>query len=225
MLAYRIGRVDGWVNFTPPIRGGKFRTQSEILCQEKVTGHNGEVFSMVVEDVDMDDDDDDDTASSGSSELDVLSSTVSNVSSASSMYDEAISPWKTTSGGQEGLRQRKGPDDAALPQIMQTRTEYVDSAMQEEIDACLKHYPSLDVETQQDITDQFRALHQRVKDEGLYSCRYIEYAKEAVRYTGLFALFLATLCSGEIGWGRTCLSAAFLGLFWVRVRLSLGARR
>ncbi len=70
--------------------------------------------------------------------------------------------------------------------------------------------PSLDPEVQAAIQRDYRALHEQIKAEGLYQCRYSEYAKESVRYGMLFAAFAGFLyCK----WYLT--SAIFLGLFWV----------
>lgn len=70
--------------------------------------------------------------------------------------------------------------------------------------------PALDLETQQAIVNDYRALHEQFKAEGLYQCRYSEYAKESIRYICLFAAFAGFLyCK----WYLT--SAVFLGFFWV----------
>lgn len=66
------------------------------------------------------------------------------------------------------------------------------------------------METQRAILADYRALHEQIKAEGLYQCRYSEYAKESLRYGLLFSAFLYLLwCK----WYLT--SAMFLGLFWV----------
>ena len=67
---------------------------------------------------------------------------------------------------------------------------YAEMAIREACEADLAKYPSLDASTQRNITIKFRELHQRVYDEGYYDCRYSEYAKEMLRYSALFALFL-----------------------------------
>lgn len=90
--------------------------------------------------------------------------------------------------------------------------QYTADTIQGEIDADLAKYPSLDAATQTAITHKFRALHQRVQDEGYYDCRYLEYGKECVRYAALFALFVFFL---RREWYFT--SACFLGLFWHQI--------
>ena len=93
-----------------------------------------------------------------------------------------------------------------------TRDDRIDDAMQAEIDKGLAAYPSPDVETQRDVADRFKALHQRVHDEGFYRCNYWNYGKEMIRYTALFAGFLLCL---RAEWYFT--SAGFLGFFWQQI--------
>jgi delta8-fatty-acid desaturase len=88
----------------------------------------------------------------------------------------------------------------------------VANTVQQEIDADLAKYPSLDFDTQREIALKFKALHERVKAEGYYQCRYIEYGKEMVRYSALFAMFIFTL---KQEW--YFVSACFLGLFWHQI--------
>lgn len=114
----------------------------------------------------------------------------------------------------EGIRRRtppisepvgeKGTGDAA------SSPGYTDVAMQEEVDNDLRDYPSLEEEVQQQIIHKYRALHQKVRDQGLYDCPYLEYGKEVFRYGLLFAGFLTAL---SYEWYMT--SAVLLGLFWV----------
>jgi len=90
------------------------------------------------------------------------------------------------------------------------REQYAIEQEEREIEEGLRDNPSLDVETQNTIIQSYRELHQRFKDEGLYQCRYSEYARESVRYALLFAAFAGLLYAK---WYMT--SAVFLGLFWV----------
>lgn len=91
-------------------------------------------------------------------------------------------------------------------------TKVVNAAVKREVDQDLDTYPSLDPLVQRDIARKYQALHQRVKDDKLYECRYIEYGKEMVRYSTLFALFGFFLYHH---WYIT--SAVFLGLFWHQI--------
>lgn len=92
---------------------------------------------------------------------------------------------------------------------------FVAKLIQGEIDDNLRDYPSLDADTQNAIDVKFKALHQRVKDEGYYNCDFSQYAKEISRYAILLACFIFTL---RAGW--YLVSAAFLGVFWVRDQIS-----
>jgi delta8-fatty-acid desaturase len=98
------------------------------------------------------------------------------------------------------------------------REQYAIEQEEREIEEGLRDNPSLDHETQKAIVQNYRALHQQFKDEGLYQCRYSEYAKESIRYAALFAAFGYFL---YIKWYMT--SAIFLGLFWVRLLSSFSS--
>jgi len=92
------------------------------------------------------------------------------------------------------------------------REQYAEKMEQKEVAEGLLDNPSVDAETQRVITMNYRALHQQIKDAGLYSCRYVEYLKESIRYVLLFAAFLYLL---HAKWYLT--SALFLGMFWVYI--------
>lgn len=96
-----------------------------------------------------------------------------------------------------------------------TTAEYTAWAVQLGVDRGVRDYPSVDPAVQQDIVEKYRIMHDKVRDEGLYDCPYVEYGKEICRYLTLFSLFL-TFLHNE--WYIT--SAVFLGLFWVCDRLS-----
>lgn len=81
---------------------------------------------------------------------------------------------------------------------------------QKEILEGLGDNPSVDAETQRAIIMDYRALHQQIKDDGLYKCHYSNYFKESLRYSFLFGLFLYLLYAK---WYLT--SAIVLGAFWV----------
>jgi delta8-fatty-acid desaturase len=98
--------------------------------------------------------------------------------------------------------------DATPP--TRSAAQYTDWAVQQGVDKDLRDYPSVDPIVQQAIVNKYRALHQRIHDEGLDNCRYIEYGKEMLRYTSIFVGFLVAL---RYEWYMT--SASLLGLFWV----------
>ncbi|KAL9111601.1 MAG: hypothetical protein Q9187_007906 [Circinaria calcarea] len=113
-------------------------------------------------------------------------------------------------GHGSATRKSSHPAIAVSPAPYASADIYSSIAIQKEIDDDTRNYPSVDLETQRTITLKYQALHQRVKNEGFYDCRYTEYAKELIRYSILFAIFFTAL---RYEWYLT--SAAFLGLFWV----------
>jgi delta8-fatty-acid desaturase len=92
-----------------------------------------------------------------------------------------------------------------------SRAAYTAALMREEIAKDILSNPSLDLETQAAITHEYQLLHERIKNEGYYECRYREYGKESIRYCLLFGTFFFLL---KAKWFLT--SACFLGMFWVR---------
>ena len=224
MGAYRIGRFAGpWKNFTPPIRGGVFRKNPPHECE------NHEDDS--IEDGTSTDTDTDTSLVGSEDEL-----VASRVSSNTSLETEPDTTWKLneekskdvlltvqsgfhddTRRGRARRRAGRNSNCSSVPSSSpnpfkhtQTREEYTSETMQKEIDDDLAAYPSLDAATQGEIVRQYQALHERVKNEGFYDCRYTEYLKETVRYCALFSIFLLLL---RAEWYLT--SAACLGLFWV----------
>jgi sphingolipid 8-(E)-desaturase len=90
--------------------------------------------------------------------------------------------------------------------------EFIDHATRLTVDIDLNEFPSLDAETQRNISINFRKLHQKVRDNGLHVCSISNYGMEVVRYLTLFSLFIYTL---RCEWYIT--SAVFLGLFWHQI--------
>jgi delta8-fatty-acid desaturase len=91
----------------------------------------------------------------------------------------------------------------------ETRLSHFDAYTQKEIDLDLAKYPALDSATQNNIVEKYRALHARIRREGLYQCNYSAYGVELIRYTVLVALSIFFL---KYGWYGT--SGLFLGMFW-----------
>jgi delta8-fatty-acid desaturase len=197
MERYRIGKVlKQWENMKPPVQGGVYHMLGEEEADALpdnasiVTGHDEQVSDMVC------------GAASDSSSIDSLVKQSAN------------------RGPMRGEDHVLGHVDNTLNFVnkisdvngVQTPAKYVANAVQEEINFDTARYPSLDPDMQRNIAIKFQALHQRVKDEGFYQCRFIEYGKEMVRYTALFTLFVFTLNNG---WYMV--SACFLGLFWHQI--------
>ncbi|KAG9590044.1 fatty acid/sphingolipid desaturase, partial [Aureobasidium melanogenum] len=93
-----------------------------------------------------------------------------------------------------------------------SRIAFTSAMEQKEIAEGLASMPSVDEHTQLAIAMDFRALHERVKNEGFYDCPYIEYGKELIRYSLLFSTFIYFL---RAEWYLT--SACFLGIFWQQI--------
>ncbi|KAL8895591.1 MAG: hypothetical protein Q9207_008104 [Kuettlingeria erythrocarpa] len=175
MNRYRIGRVSGpWINFTPPIRGGKFSSKA----------HNGSSNALETPSV----------------HAEALSKFFHGEASASESEDPSSSTPPCTTLPKHGAGTLRSPP--AEP----NNAKVVRQALEDDI----AQYPSLDATTQQAIVQKYRELHDRVKKEGFYECRYREYVKELVQHVFIFALFIVAL---RAEWYIT--SAALLGLFWV----------
>lgn len=197
MTRYRIGKIVGpWKNMIPPIQGGIYHVQDEGDVDT-----SSDSASIVTDDDKQDSGIDCDTASDTSS-IDL------------SIKKGAY--MRLPYGQANAIERMDSAVDIAHKDTTTTRVrttaEFVADTVQEEIDADIAKYPSLDFDTQRDIALKFEALHQRVKDEGFYQCRFIEYGKEMVRYSALFALFVFTL---KKEW--YFVSACFLGLFWHQI--------
>lgn len=198
-----------WVNRTPPIRGGIFRKYN--LHNEPEIPDSSEPESAS------------DTDNDSSVELSSATTSTS-LSQCSSPALHSVDKAETSipglmlgAGLEQGLRKRVASSSASSvgdaesaesPSI--SRAEYTNRFVREGAEKSSREYPSVDPEVQQGIIERYRALHQQIRDEGLYNCRYSEYGKEMIRYSILFTSFLFAL---HHGWYMT--SAVFLGLFWV----------
>ncbi|KAK3696618.1 hypothetical protein LTR37_017871 [Vermiconidia calcicola] len=189
MRHYRIGRVDGvWENLIPPIQGGVYHLHAKEEHTHKPTSspHDSAYES------------------DGSSDcVDITELEWENIKEVSKNM-----PHRTNAGVQRHNTER----DA---QSLMSPEDYTTAEMQQALENDLAKYPSLDAATQGDIAAKFQLLHQRVRDEGFYDCRYVEYYKEMARYATLFALFAFCLSRSWY-----FVSACFLGLFWHQIMFS-----
>ncbi|KAF1931540.1 fatty acid desaturase [Didymella exigua CBS 183.55] len=177
MNRYQVGRIEGrWTNFLPPIQGGRFRTQEEL---EKLSEQEY---------------------------LESCSSSDHEGASSTSSADQ--SPIFEPADKSSFVRQRHttnitrasslssvssiGLDDAAASPKMSV----LDRRTQQELDFDKAKYPSTDPETQDKITQKYRALQKEIQARGLYDCSYASYGIECLRYGALIALFFYALCSG-----------------------------
>lgn len=191
MGAYRIGRKPAgpWANMTPPTRRAAHPKHPEVTA-------------AVLESSDSD------------TEVDDGSSLAS--SECSCDYRSLASSVCSCEVPIHNLRRRvphgDTPTDEDEPALKrsQSRAQYTDERVQNHAGVDAEQYPSVDPVVQEEIVRKYRALHQQVRDDGLYDCPYLDYGKEALRYAALFAAFLVAL-----RYGQYLVSAVFLGLFWV----------
>lgn len=188
MNRYRIGKFDGrWANFIPPIQGGKFRLLSE-PGPDDIFDNSPDCPGPFI----------DSSSDSGSCPP-------------SPVFDESVDT---------SLRNRKATaalsSAASVSSVSSIEPEHQDAGMSflnslthEQVTLDQEKYPPLDLMTQDNIVSKYRELHQRVKDEGLYQCNYLDYAIECCRY-----VFLGSISFLLLRWGWYVSSAAFLGALW-----------
>lgn len=191
MEAYQIGQVEGlWLNFLPPIQGGKYRTLDQLEYVE------------------------DDGVASASFEQDASSAPSSAESSPIFEPADQSSASVRRRTAQGALLNRSSSNSSVSSADLgdskqKPKMSVMDLRTQQEIDLDKSRYPSLDPETQADIVAKYRKLGERIEAEGLYQCRYSSYAIESIRYTFFFAMFVLFL-----SWGWYIPSACFIGALW-----------
>ncbi|KAH7119160.1 fatty acid desaturase [Dendryphion nanum] len=186
---FQIGRIQGpWVNFLPPIQGGKFRTEEELVAIS-----DRDYDESLVER---------DNASATSSEgPSPIFEPVDHLNPAVRKRNSALNARASSSSSISSVELDDIPSKPKMS-LMDART-------QREIDFDKAKYPSLDPETQAKVVDKYRELEKRIQAEGLYDCRYSSYGIELLRYAFYFGMFLFLLRSG---WYIT--SSVFLGTLW-----------
>ena len=186
MESFQIGRVEGlWSNFLPPIQGGHFRSHAEM----ESPGLDNKFG-------------------------DSSSSSAATSRSISPVFENAGPPGLTrrhraSSYGSVDITPTSSISSIDLADTHRVQLTMKDAITQEQIDGDLIKYPGLDPATQQEIVRRYRALNQRIRDEGLYECNYWAYGKEVCRYILLFGLSMLFL-----HWGWYGMSGAFLGMCW-----------
>ncbi|KAF2711764.1 fatty acid desaturas-like protein [Pleomassaria siparia CBS 279.74] len=185
---YQIGCVKGqWINFVPPIQGGKFRTYEESAvmqvddCVDTAAGQ-----------------DTDSTSSADQSPI----FEPADAPAMSMRKRNALNVPQSSSASSVSSVELEDRQKAPRMSVMDART-------QQEIDFDTAKYPSLDPQTQSNIVQKYRELEERIDAAGLYQCRYSSYAIECVRYLFFFVSFLFLL---KTGWYIT--SAVPLGCLW-----------
>jgi len=189
---FRIGLIDGgWTNFVPPIQGGVFRRAVETGQETKTS-----------------------PACDNTSKTDSVSRRPKAASCSSEELEPELVATEQTAVCSEKVERTDIPETQATTgwKLEYDPDSYTAIAIQQAIDADTAKYPSLDANTQREIAIKFRALHQRVHDEGYYQCTFSNYATEIGRYLALFGLFLTLL---HYGWYIS--SAVALGIFWQQI--------
>lgn len=197
-MRYRVGRIEGrWANFIPPIQGGKFRPLSSAGGPDEEPG--------------QDDHDDYETGVRGASVASPITSSQSSSRGPSPIFDQNESELRNRAGP---WRSRRSMSVSSISSVEEDDKDkdgmtYLDSQTKQEISLDIDRYPALDPAVQDNIVQKYRALNDRIKAEGLYSCNYWAYAIEVSRYSLLFSGMLVCL-----HWGWYVTSAVFLGAFW-----------
>lgn len=204
MRAYQIGSIEGpWTNFLPPIQGGSFRR----IDKENETASDDIIQTQIADEWAAE------TQASRLEERD--SSSEGSSGQPSPIFDPAETPIDSLRQRKTGHSRSRSSSATSLSTMAldedshQPKLTEAEKRTQKEIQDDLEKYPSLDPVTQAEIIQKYRLLHQRIRAEGLFDCRYSSYMIELCRYTFLFAMFLTTL-----RWGWWCTSGFFLGALW-----------
>ncbi len=198
MAGYRIGKINGpWVNFEPPISGGIFRP----LVESRTPSPNAQSRSCIHSFEKPA------TASDDRSKVRLVRFTGDEESGSGGQGLSSVKK-KVEAMSTVSHTLRKDPAE-------RTPSEFAEQAEQLEVDLDMRTFPSVDSKTQRGIISKYQELHRAVVEGGHYDCRYTEYAKECVRYAGLFALSMIAL---RYEWYLT--SAIFLGCFWQQIMFS-----
>src|SRR5690242_7279423 len=163
MLRYQIGRIEGrWTNFSPPIQGGKFRTQDELekLSEEEYL----ESCSSS---------DHESASSSSSAGQSPIFEPADKTPALRQRNATSIARASSSSSiSSIGLEDTAGPPKMSV----------LDRRTQQELDFDKAKYPSTDAETQDKITQKYRDLQEKIQARGLYNCNYTSYGIECLRY-------------------------------------------
>ncbi|EPS39151.1 hypothetical protein H072_7076 [Dactylellina haptotyla CBS 200.50] len=170
MLKFKVGRIQGpWVNFKPPIQGGKFRVIGDDCPSENDLAAD---FTNVAP-------------------SDLVSSGATTPTSSGSERDYILDP--------RLRRRKAPADSSSISSVSDAEDEATLSLRQEaerRLQEDLDKYPSLDMATQQNIIAKYRELDQKLRDKGMYQCNYWAYGVECLRYSLCFGLFLYFLNTG-----------------------------
>lgn len=130
-----------------------------------------------------------------------------------SKLDEGVAltpPTGSTASGTDKRTAIADALDAATPKdYVAFRDKFIDEYESALLKQDLERYPPLDHATQDKIVDNFRKLHQHMKDIGMFQCNWWGYVREASRISLLSALSYYCLINNWL-----FVSAVLLGLAW-----------
>lgn len=126
----------------------------------------------------------------------------------SPIFDQDGTAFKRRQGSQATSVSAPASSDASTDHDMDGLS-YLDAITREHISLDLDTYPQPDGATQAHVAKKYRALHQRLIDEGYMVTSKYAYAIECCRY---FALFCGALMG--LHYGQYALGGLSLGLMW-----------
>ncbi len=187
---WRIGTVEKkWINFQPPIRGGKFRSYEEQKKEEK---------SCLVSA---------DSPNGLSSSSSVSSISEPDESRANDIKIDLQQRLLVDEHGIAVKTEKITPIEIA--KVHKSPQQVIDDYDNALVEYDYKTLPSVDYDTQKLISDKYRELHEEVKRRGFYKCNYWAYFRELCRISSLFMYSAVFLKLGYI-----TLSAFFMGCAW-----------
>ncbi|KAK9451449.1 fatty acid desaturase-domain-containing protein [Limtongia smithiae] len=203
---YQIGRVLGpWVNFVPPIQGGKFRSiGTETPVDDEAISVGSYSSSLASSEASIASSSDEEAAGFTTSAEQAKMATARRIAAPCNEYNAAkMTATKKTKKPLEKVV--VAPQRRELPEAAELLAEYEQKAYEMDV----ARYPTVDHETQAYITQKYRELEARLQEGGYFQCTYWGYGRECVRY---FLFGLLAYMFLRIKW--YCTSAFFLGVLW-----------
>lgn len=191
-LRWKIGEIDHkWQNMRPPIQGGVFRTieQQEQEKHKQNTDSSGVTTPSSVQS---------DTEKEG------VDSGKAHINMAGEITVTKIRP-PIVGDLIPSLSTKEAYERKVITDPADVITNYDHYQVEKDI----RNLPSLDPETQEELSIKYNKLHQQVIDEGFYQCDYTAYAYEAARIGSLFATSFLLLYFKSY-----FLSAVVIGFAW-----------
>ncbi|CCH41965.1 sphingolipid delta8-desaturase [Wickerhamomyces ciferrii] len=218
---WKIGEINyKWINFVPPIQGGKFRT----LEEQELDEIKEEQLSRSPASPASNSSSSEDLKLSSSTDPSDVEDSIDTKAESSSNYakqqqQKQQQPKLNTTAGQcsevtkpkipQGLIPSLSTKEAYERKVVKDPSDVIDNYDNGQVEQDLKSLPSLDYETQEHLSKEYNKLHDIIIENGWYQCPYWEYAKEATRIATLFSISFTLL---YFKW--YFLSAIFLGLAW-----------